>query len=115
MAKFLPDWLQKLADECDENNSIFSLFPIDCSRTTCNNVLTVKEHNGRKKMDTYFPKARDFISVYWGEEQAPIKALVTEVTGVDSFKAVIMPEGAESPIGPFNFWASDVATKTGRA
>lgn len=60
-----------------------------------------------------FLSINSFVHVIWGEEQAPIPALVTEVTE-RGFKALIRPEGAEANLGPFNFYFSDLDWKGAR-
>ena len=49
-----------------------------------------------------------FVFVVWGEEQAAVPALVTEIISSDEFRAVIRPEGSESNLGPFRFYNSDL-------
>ena len=49
-----------------------------------------------------------FVFVVWGEEQASVPALVTEVINANEFRALIRPEGSESNLGPFRFHNSDL-------
>ena len=59
------------------------------------------------------PNVNDLTWVVWGEEQAAIPALVTEVSE-RGFKAMIMPPRTESRLGPFNFLFSDLDCNRGQ-
>lgn len=52
------------------------------------------------------------IHVIWGEEQAPIPALVTEVISANEFRAVVRWPGFEENVGPFRFYNSDLDRAT---
>lgn len=53
-------------------------------------------------------RVNSLVHVVWGEEQAPIPAMVTEVISANEFRAVVMWPGHDEPVGPFRFYNADL-------